>query len=207
MRVAYALFNSKEMFMKLKLAALGLSVALLLQANVSAKNALNSYKPRLSSIISKGGSDFYSASEIEQNVITLSGPASSSTPPTFTPLTFEVHVHKKGDAIKPERKGFKLEKGTYEITFTGTFRANPIGSMPSVFAADLILALKLDSVTFKNTQSIPIPPAGSKFFATVTYTKVIDVDSKKEISFVAANDTTGASISSLNRTITIKQLN
>jgi hypothetical protein len=194
--------------MQLKLLALGLSVAILSTTCVSAKNAGNTFKPtKLSNLVSKGANDFYSASAVEQNVVTANG----NNPRAFLPLSFPSHVHRKGDDIKAEKQGevFKLEKGSYEITFTGTFLAgsNSTGT-PSAFAANLVLSIKIgrDDIPFKVTQSVPLSTTAENFFSIVTYTKVIDLDRDREISIVMADQTAGTAIDSLNRTISIKKL-
>jgi hypothetical protein len=196
--------------MKLKFLALGLAVALLSQTSaISAKNAIAN-KPVKISAISKGVSDFYSASDIDEHFTAIPG----ITTPTFTPLTFDDRVHHRGDAIKAVDGGsaFRLEEGTYEITFTGTFVATSTQEAP-VLLANLTTALQIDSVIFQNTQTMPtdlfvtvltLPP--TNFFITVNYTKVIEVDKKKEVSFVVANTTPGTTITAQNRSITITKL-
>lgn len=180
--------------MKSKFLALTVALATLSFAPASAQNAQTCPYAKM---LSKTSADLptYRASDVAP--IALVG----SPTATYTRLSFTRHTHLHSAGIHPHKKGtkFKLERGTYLISFTGTAQS----TAGDISLIDVALQLG-DEIIGVNTNAIE---TGFDNFQILSTSIQINLDKKTRVSVIARNRATGTTTNMLHRTISIIRLN
>lgn len=137
---------------------------------------------------------YYTASA--NHIFVLQGPSMQ-----FSPLNFLHHRHKNTNSIKLTKEGtvFKLEPGSYQITFTGTFEAVPGQGISQI---DLGFQVN-DKVVAVNQKSIE---SNYDNYQIVTISQIFKFDEKKKVSIVARNTEAGQTTDVLQRSISILKI-
>jgi hypothetical protein len=181
--------------MKFKLLALTMCALILSSASVQAKNAkvFTSKSAKKAHLLSKSmpNTTFFGAEDT--STISLTGPTG-----VWTPLPFTMDQLSNGTSITPNGASntFLLAKGTYFISFTGTF-ADTGGD-----TAFYDIALQLGTnVIFINTDS---QETVTDNIGISTIYKVIEVDTPTNLSIVT-RVTSNAGVDVTTRSITIEQ--
>jgi hypothetical protein len=165
-------------------------------------------------ILGKGKANFafYGASDISR--IPLPGFASS----TFVKLPFTQDVHAHGKYIKAEDNGleFHLEKGSYLVTFTGTFSVGALNDeVITIHGSGVFfdVALQVGSnILFINTDSHDASNNGIFAGAEIDDTgvssisQIIKVKEHTKLSVVARCTTPDSSIEVSTRSISIVKI-
>jgi len=189
---------STLVFSLANLALTSLALISLTSTNLHAKNVkLLSKDPVIKS--------FFSAAD--NTAQTITGPISSCSTallPPFISLTFKQHRHQRGRAIKSNGYQFHLKKGTYLVSFTGTFTVGA-GEGGGAASTNFDIALQLGpKFIFANTNSQDtfIDTAG-----LVSFTKIIKVDEEHQNLSVVVRTTTPFNFTkATTRSITIEKL-
>src|SRR5438270_13958703 len=119
--------------MKFKFSAFVFSLASLAFTGLVCPN-LHAKKAKLlskDSVHKHAKTSFFSASDNAAQTFN----SSTATPPVtpdFIPLTFTQHLHHHGDSIKSNGDQFRLKKGEYLVSFTGTFAAGTTATVDLV---------------------------------------------------------------------------
>jgi len=180
--------------MKSKLLAFALCMTALSSANIEAKIAAKNAKPFQISK-EKSAITFFGAEDTSE--IDLVGPTSA-----FTQLTFTQDQFSFGKGITPNLASseFLLEKGTYYISFTGTFQLS--GSSATAAYYDIALQLGPNFI-FVNTDSVNFT-VDNPFSVSSLY-KVIEVKKPTNLSIVARCTSTGDTVLLTTRSISIEK--
>jgi len=123
-----------------------------------------------------------------------------ATSAAYKPLTFTRHKHLHGDGIKPKKNGFEfsLEKGSYQIAFTGTFQA----TVGNICLIDLALRVGSEVIAV-NTNSIEV---NFDSFQILTTSQIVHLDKKTKVSVVSRNRAVATTAQVLQRSISIIKL-
>lgn len=179
-----------------KLLVLTLSLVTLSFVNGNAQEAKGcSHCKKDGSVVSKG-IPFFKASGT--SAISLVGSATLEN----TLLTFTDHKHIHGGGIESKKHGseFILDKGSYQIVFTGTFQAITGGDILSLIDVGIKVNSKVIGVNTNNIES------DFDSFQILTTSQIIHLKKKSKISIIARNRAPGTSTNVLHRSISIIRL-
>lgn len=180
--------------MKSKFLALTVALATLSFAPVSAQNVKTCPYAKM---LSKDSSSLPTYRASATSGIGLVG----SPTATYSLLPFTQHPHLHGAGIHPNKRGtkFKLERGTYLISFTGTAQS----TAGDISLIDVALQLG-DEIIAVNTNSIETSFDNFQILSTTTQ---IHLDKKTNVSIIARNRVAGTTTNILHRSISIVRLN
>lgn len=161
----------------------------------------SAYSPinRTKSILSKNH-ESNSFISVKGNAPILLAPNSISID-DYVPLTFPSHVQTKGDAIKIKKNSseFIIKKGSYLVTFTGTFTSNS----PDGFTREV--AIQIGS-------GVLLPFADTNVFAAdatgiSSISQIVHVRETSKLSIVARSfDLISGTTTAFNRSLSIERL-
>lgn len=185
--------------MKFKFLAIGLSMLALSSAHIEAKRAKDASLQNPKILLSKDKAKIAFLGAEDTSSITL--------PTSYIRLPFTQDQLSHGKSITPDITGsqFLLQKGSYKISFTGTFQ-NTTGEDQYVYYT---IALQVGpNIIFVNTDNQE--DFGGDDFNISSLYKVIEVDKPTYLSVLAKNSTPSsfpsATVAVTTRSIVIQKL-